>query len=201
PAFLQNRLLGQVKSSRSINRFRILHGRLDSLARTPRMPKGVERPDPHAGRTVDRLQPQSNRRSQNHTIRAHYQSRLRRLSSVAQNTCLLSTDFAIWRLRAEPAGNRQCQRFSLQVRLGPLMRSRSEPAVASRPYVPSVIFNRYRMSRWGALPRWGWASFADSVRRSSSAADLYPAPAVRGDKSPSGRFATYHRAGRQCLPA
>ena len=39
------------------------------------------------------------------------------------------------------------------------------------------------MSRWGALPRWGWASFADSVRRSSSAADLYPAPAVRGDKS------------------
>src|SRR5262249_20948450 len=28
PAFLQNRLLAQVKSSRSINRFRILHGRL-----------------------------------------------------------------------------------------------------------------------------------------------------------------------------
>src|SRR5262245_19985836 len=27
PAFLQNRLLAQVKSSRSINRFRILHGR------------------------------------------------------------------------------------------------------------------------------------------------------------------------------
>src|SRR6516225_10627173 len=54
------------------------------------MPKGVERPDPHAGRTVDRLQPQSNRRSQNHTIRAHYQSRLRRLSCVAQNSCPLS---------------------------------------------------------------------------------------------------------------
>src|SRR5262249_4672774 len=30
PAFLQNRLLAQVKSSRSINRFRILHGRLSS---------------------------------------------------------------------------------------------------------------------------------------------------------------------------
>src|SRR6516164_11049091 len=30
PAFLQNRLLAQVKSSRSINRFRILHGRLRS---------------------------------------------------------------------------------------------------------------------------------------------------------------------------
>ena len=28
PAFLQNRLLAQIKSSRSINRFRILHGRL-----------------------------------------------------------------------------------------------------------------------------------------------------------------------------
>src|SRR5258705_8603982 len=28
PAFLQNRLLAQVKSQRSINRFRILHGRL-----------------------------------------------------------------------------------------------------------------------------------------------------------------------------
>src|SRR6516164_4043929 len=28
PAFLQNRLLAQVKSSRSINRFRIFHGRL-----------------------------------------------------------------------------------------------------------------------------------------------------------------------------
>jgi hypothetical protein len=28
---LQNRLLGQVKSSRSINRFRILHGRLISV--------------------------------------------------------------------------------------------------------------------------------------------------------------------------
>src|SRR5262249_58201985 len=31
PAFLQNRLLAQVKSSRSINRFRILHGRPISL--------------------------------------------------------------------------------------------------------------------------------------------------------------------------
>src|SRR6516165_2802140 len=31
PAFLQNRLLAQVKSSRSINRFLILHGRLDRL--------------------------------------------------------------------------------------------------------------------------------------------------------------------------
>src|SRR6516164_1886316 len=31
PAFLQNRLLAQVKSSRSINRFRILHGRLEVL--------------------------------------------------------------------------------------------------------------------------------------------------------------------------
>src|SRR6516162_587348 len=31
PAFLQNRLLAQVKSSRSINRFRILHGRLSSF--------------------------------------------------------------------------------------------------------------------------------------------------------------------------
>src|SRR5438045_9782435 len=30
PAFLQNRFLAQVKSSRSINRFLILHGRLDS---------------------------------------------------------------------------------------------------------------------------------------------------------------------------
>src|SRR5262249_8086946 len=54
------------------------------------MPKGFERPDPHAGRTVDRLQPQSSRRSQNHTIRAHYQSRLRRLSYFAQNACPLS---------------------------------------------------------------------------------------------------------------
>src|SRR5262249_11897327 len=35
PAFLQNRILGQVKSSRSINRFRILHGRLGSLALLP----------------------------------------------------------------------------------------------------------------------------------------------------------------------
>src|SRR5258705_10956247 len=33
PAFLQNRLLAQVKSQRSINRFRILHGRLA----TPRL--------------------------------------------------------------------------------------------------------------------------------------------------------------------
>src|SRR6516225_1260054 len=32
PAFLQNRLLAQVKSSRSINRFRILHGRRCSAA-------------------------------------------------------------------------------------------------------------------------------------------------------------------------
>src|SRR5262249_54448080 len=32
PAFLQNRLLAQVKSSRSINRFRILHGRLPRSA-------------------------------------------------------------------------------------------------------------------------------------------------------------------------
>src|SRR5262245_10323164 len=31
PAFLQNRLLAQVKSSRSINRFLILHGRLISV--------------------------------------------------------------------------------------------------------------------------------------------------------------------------
>src|SRR5262245_30190240 len=54
------------------------------------MPKGVERSDPHAGKTVDRLQPQSNRRSQNHTIRAHYQSRLRQLLCVAQNSCPLS---------------------------------------------------------------------------------------------------------------
>src|SRR5262245_11600457 len=35
PAFLQNRLLAQVKSSRSINRFRILHGRLTKLAVPP----------------------------------------------------------------------------------------------------------------------------------------------------------------------
>src|SRR5256714_2913414 len=33
PAFLQNRLLAQVKSSRSINRFLILHGRLTSPRR------------------------------------------------------------------------------------------------------------------------------------------------------------------------
>jgi hypothetical protein len=32
-AFLQNRLLAQVKSSRSINRFRILHGRLIEQAK------------------------------------------------------------------------------------------------------------------------------------------------------------------------
>src|SRR5262245_61101926 len=32
PAFLQNRLLAQIKSSRSINRFRILHGRLLEVA-------------------------------------------------------------------------------------------------------------------------------------------------------------------------
>src|SRR5258705_4573998 len=31
PAFLQNRLLAQVKSQRSINRFRILHGRPNAL--------------------------------------------------------------------------------------------------------------------------------------------------------------------------
>src|SRR5215471_19164660 len=31
PAFLQNRLLARVKSSQSINRFRILHGRLSRL--------------------------------------------------------------------------------------------------------------------------------------------------------------------------
>src|SRR4051794_34094421 len=33
-AFLQNRILARVKSQRQINRFRILHGRLISLARS-----------------------------------------------------------------------------------------------------------------------------------------------------------------------
>src|SRR5262245_37802293 len=50
PAFLQNRLLAQVKSSRSINRFLILHGRPDKLliaiseSRRP-LPKSTGHPE------------------------------------------------------------------------------------------------------------------------------------------------------------
>ena len=46
PAFLQNRLLAQVKSPRSINRFRILHGRLINVRFWPKADIGLSAAHP-----------------------------------------------------------------------------------------------------------------------------------------------------------